>query len=180
MSNIKAPPVFHPEEDDDYQSWKNDIKIWRLFTETKKEKIGAAVYLSLKGKACEVVRSLTADEIGVETGFDKIIEELDKVYLQDETTRAFCAFKEFYEYSRNAGQGFSDFIVEFDQKYKEVKKYKMELPDGVQAFFLLKAANINSDSEKLARTTAKLEYKDMREKFLVILVCLGRVGVFLK
>ena len=74
MLNIKAPPVFHPEEDDDYQSWKNDIKIWRLFTETKKEKIGAAVYLSLRGKAREVVRSLTAEEIGVETGFDRIIE----------------------------------------------------------------------------------------------------------
>ena len=29
---------------------------------------------------------------------------------------------------------------------------------------MLKAANIASESEKLARATAKLEYKDMREK----------------
>ena len=40
----------------------------------------------------------------------------------------------------------------------------MELPEGVQAFFLLKSANLNADSEKLARAIAKLEYNDMREK----------------
>ena len=40
----------------------------------------------------------------------------------------------------------------------------MELPEGVQALFLLKSVNLASESEKLARATAKLEYKDMREK----------------
>ena len=64
MSGIKSPPVFNPELDDDYASWKSDIAIWKLFTDTRAEKIGAAVYLSLQGKAREVVRPLTATEIG--------------------------------------------------------------------------------------------------------------------
>ena len=64
MTNIKSPPVFKPDEDDDYVSWKNDVSIWKLFTDVKAEKIGAAVYLALQGKAREVVRSLKPEEIG--------------------------------------------------------------------------------------------------------------------
>ena len=157
-------PVFSPEEDDDYMAWRNDFEVWKLLTETKPEKVGLSVYLSLKGQARDVVRHLKPSEIGAEGGYEKIMAELDKVYLKDNTTQAFCAFKDFYEYKRSAGQHFAEFIVEYDQKYRKVEKYEMELPQGVQAFFLLKAANLTVESEKLARATAKLDYKDMREK----------------
>ena len=40
----------------------------------------------------------------------------------------------------------------------------MNLPTSVLAFFLLQAANLMPYHEKLARTAAKLEYKDMQEK----------------
>ena len=166
-----APPVFHAEEDDDYVAWKNDIEVWRMLTDMKAEKLGAAVYLALKGRAREVVRNLKPAELGAEGGFEKVIEALDAVYLKDETTQAYCAFKEFYEFRRSAGQNFAEFIVEYDQRYHKLKKYGMELPEGVQAFFLLKTANLTADSEKLARATARLEYKDMREK-------LARIHVF--
>ena len=42
------------------------------------------------------------------------------------------------------------------------------MPTGVQAFFLLKAANLTPESEKLARATSKLEYPDMRDKLMKI------------
>ena len=54
-SNFKSPPVFHPEDDDDYVSWKNDIGVWKLFRDLKPEKVGAAVYLSVKGQAREIL-----------------------------------------------------------------------------------------------------------------------------
>ena len=43
-------------------------------------------------------------------------------------------------------------------------KNTINLPPGVLAFFLLQAANLAPDHEKLGRTAAKLEYKDMQEK----------------
>ena len=48
--------------------------------------------------------------------------------------------------------------------YHEIQKYKMELPSGAQAYFMLQAANLPTDLEKLARATAKLEYDDMKDK----------------
>ena len=45
----------------------------------------------------------------------------------------------------------------------------MDLPEGVQAFFLLHAANMTEDNEKLARTTAgKLTYSNMKETIMRI------------
>ena len=108
------------------------------------------------------------EEISVAAGYDAIIVALDAVYLKDVTTCAFFAFKEFYEFRWNSGDNFSDFLVEYDQRYHRVKMYGMELPEGVQAFFLLKAANLNAESEKLAHAIAKLEYNDMREKIMKI------------
>ena len=165
MSEKKLmPPVFSPEEDDDYVAWRNDLEVWKLLTETKAEKLGLSVYLALKGQARDVVRNLKPADIGTATGYDLLIKELDRVYLKDNSTQAFVAFKDFYEYKRSSGQNFSEFIVEYDQRYNKLEKYDMALPQGVQAFFLLKAANLPADSEKLARATAKLEYNDMREK----------------
>ena len=97
-----------------------------------------------------------------------IIRTLDAVYSKDDSTWAYCAFKDFYEYRRSAGDDFSDFIVEYEQRYNKLIQFKMELPEGVQAFFLLKAANMTEDSERLARATANLDYKDMKDKVMKI------------
>ena len=112
--SVKNPPIFNPEVDDDYSSWKTDIGVWKLFTDVKLEKIAPAVYLSLKGKARDVVRSMKPEDIGKAdgSGYDKLIAELDKVYLKDEASRMFCALKEFYEFRREGGMDFSAFKVE--------------------------------------------------------------------
>ena len=56
-------------------------------------------------------------EISVEGGFDIVLAALDAVYLKDETTQVYCAFKDFYKFRRSAGQNFAEFIVEYDQRY---------------------------------------------------------------
>ena len=49
-------------------------------------------------------------------------------------------------------------------------RYKIDIPEGVKAFFLLNAANMTEENEKLARTTAgKLTYSNMKETIMRIL-----------
>ena len=57
---------------------------------------------------------------------------------------------------------FSVFFIEFEKRYREVEKSDMKLPSGVKAYFLLQAANLTTENERLARTTAKLEFDDMK------------------
>ena len=112
---------------------------------------------------------MSSAQIGTPEGYDLLIAELDKVYLANEASRAFAAFTEYYEYRREAGDDWSKFIVEYEKRYRVLKKSAIgDLATGVQAFFLLKAANLPTDTEKLARATAKLEYDDMRDKLMRI------------
>ena len=59
MSNIKSPPIFNPDEDDNYCAWKNDVEVWQAFTKEEAKRQGPAVYLSLKGRAREAVRGIS-------------------------------------------------------------------------------------------------------------------------
>ena len=163
-SKLRDPPTFNPDEGDDYESWKKDISVWKLFSSDEKHKkqIGAALYLSLQGTARDAVRGLDAAELGTDTGYDKIIEVLDSVFKKDSATQAYCAFRDFVQYKRASGDSFAVFTIEFEKRYREVEKHKMSLPTGAKAYFLLEAANLTFDNERLARTTAKLEYDHMK------------------
>ena len=160
------PPELN--NDCNYSDWKYDVSVWKLFTKLEKAKLGPALFLNLKGKARECVRGISLDVVGSEGGFDKLIETLDKLYLQDENTRAFLAFKEFFEYKRKS-ENITDFLAHFEYLYAKVKQFNMSLPEGVQAFFLLHAMNLSQDQEKLARATCKdLTYKEMKSNVIKI------------
>ena len=109
--------------------------------------------MTLTGRARECVRELTPEVIGGGDGVKKIIDKLDKLFMKDQNTHAYLAIKEFYDYCRPAGVSIIDLIVSFEYLYHKLKQFDMKLPEGVQAFFLLNAANISEDNEKLARVT---------------------------
>jgi len=85
IANKKAPPVF--DEAEDYLGWENDMEIWGMFTSLEKKR-GPAVYLSLTGRLRGAVRDLTIAEIGSDDGLHIIIQKLDGLFLQDDSTRA--------------------------------------------------------------------------------------------
>ena len=93
MTTLKQPPIFNPNGGDSYMNWKSDIEIWQLFTKEELKRLGPAVYLSLQGDARNAVCAMDKKYIGKDNGINLIIAELDKVFMKDETTRAFCAFK---------------------------------------------------------------------------------------
>ena len=77
--------------------------------------MGPAVYLTLTGRAREAVRDLKPADIGKETGLDEIIVKLDAVYLKDENTRAYVAFKEFYgKRSKDIKRIYLKFVITTD------------------------------------------------------------------
>ena len=166
-ASSKMPPVLKDEVD--YNLWKNDIKVWSVFTDLEKKRIGPAIYLSLEGKARDVVRDVDMDLLTSDTGYDEIIKVLDSVFLKDKNTRSYLAFKEFYNFKRTSGMSIVECVAQFEQYYSEMKKYEMSLPDPVQAFMLLNAINISEENEKLARaTTAELTYANMKKQIMRI------------
>ena len=165
--DLKDPPVL--TDDVDYADWKIDMEIWELYTTLAKTRRGPALYLSLKGNARECVRGLTKGQISAEDGVETIIKRLDGVMQSDENMRTFTCFKTFYDYRRPAGCSIQEFIIRYEHLYCKLGAFNIELPQGVQAFFLLIAANISDEYEKLARATCKeMTYTEMKITILKI------------
>ena len=57
-----------------------------------------------------------------------------------------------------------EFLVHYEYLYSKLIRFEIKLPEGVQAYFLLKAANISEENERLARATCgEMKYENMKE-----------------
>ena len=162
IQGLKMPPIL--QDEDSYLEWKEDLKVWELFTDLEKKKRGPAIYLTLSGHARDCVRGLDpATEIGSVDGVKLILEKLDAVFLKDKDTQTFVAFETFYHYRRASGVSITDFLVEFEYLCHRLDKQEINLPQGVWAFLLLKASNISTENERLARATCQgMTYLNMK------------------
>ena len=81
----------------------------------------------------------------------------------DKNTKVFLAFKAFYDYRRQSGTTITDFMIRYEYLYTTLGNHNVILPEAVQAFFLLTAANVSEENEKLARATCgDLTYNNMK------------------
>ena len=60
-NNVRNPPSL--QDSTSYENWEKSLKFWQLLTSVPKEKQGAAIVLSLTGKAKEAVLELS-EQIG--------------------------------------------------------------------------------------------------------------------
>ena len=162
-NNIKTPPALR--EDIPYESWKKEINIWQRFTTLEKRKQALAIFLSLEGKAREVVLEIDIDNLDKDDGVERILTQLDKLYLKDKLQLAYQAYDNFEKFKRPTEMPISEFVVEFERLYNKAKAYEMILPDGILAYKFLNNANITDSHEKLIRATmTALSYNSMKEQ----------------
>lgn len=161
-NNFKNPPAFD-QRSMGYETWKNEVQVWQLVTELKKEKQALAVSLSLTGNARESAMEIPAADLGSEDGMTKLFAQLDKVFLRDDKDRAYEAYKDFDTFHRADNMSMSDYILEFDKRYNKSKRYEMTLPEAVLAFKLLDNAVLSPQEKQLALTaSSNLKYTAMK------------------
>ena len=160
MANFKNPPKFSAETS--YENWVKELKLWALCSKVEKNEQGPAVALTLEGRAKAAVLEMEIEELNAEDGLPKLIAKLDGLFLKDENQRVYAAYEEFETYSRPADMSIDDFISDFERLYNKVKAYKIELPDPVLAYRVLKSANLVQTKVELVRATiTTMSYKDM-------------------
>jgi hypothetical protein len=146
-----------------YETWKNKIEMWKLVTDLKSDKQALAVSLSLTGNAREVAMEVAAADLAKEVGMKTLIENLDKVFLRYDKDKAYEAYKNFDTFSKSENMSMSEYIVEFDKRYNQSKKYEITLPEAVLAFRLLDKANLTLSEKQLALTASSdVKYATMK------------------
>ena len=128
-SNFKNPPKL--ENNDSFDNWEKAIKLWRLVTDIPKEKQGAAIALSCRGKAYDAVLELTEAEITAQDGVDKILAKLGTIYKKDEVDSAYDAFEKFINFKRGTEMSINSYITEFEKLYAKAKKNGFDLSNGL-------------------------------------------------
>ena len=73
---------------------------------------------------------------------EKIMQNLDSLFLDYESTKTYATFKISDQSKRSFGVHFADFIIKFEQLHSRFVKHNIELPETVKKHFLLNAANM--------------------------------------
>ena len=77
------------------------------------------------------------------------------------------AYRNFETLLRDDQMSFQDFVIKFESMHSNIKKYKMDLPDGVLAYRFLHSANLSEEKMQLCRATIKeFSYAEMKAKVL--------------
>ena len=99
-----------------------------------------------------------------DTGVSKIIEQIDKIYIQDTLIKQYEALDNFENYKRPPDVSVSEYILEFDKRYLKTKNLGTQMSDDLLAYRLLRNANLGDQYTKLVKATSKLEYEVMKQQ----------------
>lgn len=160
--NHKNPPAFD-DSTTSYDSWKNELEIWRRVTELPEKKQALAVSLSLTGKARDTALEVSAEDLNQNTGMTTLITKLDDIFLKERKDCAYEAYRHFNNFSKSGDMSMGDYIIQFEQLYNKSTKYEMSLPDAVLAFKLMENAHLSDKDRQLALTSCtKLTFADIK------------------
>lgn len=155
-----------------YERWKWELGFWRDVCGISDVDQGSHVLLSLNEDNKEYLRKLKKEDIKCTSGVDNIINALDQVYLADVSVRKFYKFMEISEIRRKEDEGMWDFIIRFENLYREYEELSGIKDDTTKAFSLLRAAGLNEDDIKGVLTACEDVTYDMIRKLLKRRFCL--------
>ena len=151
--SYKTPPSLGP--DTIYETWKNELEVWRLITDVKPEKQALAVTISLTGQTRAKALETDVAQLNTGDGMSILLTALDTLFLQDEVDLAYTAWYSDFERLRNGeDMSMGDFIIEYERRYNICSEYKMEYPDSVLALKLLDNAGLSEKERQLVLTAA--------------------------
>ena len=166
-SNALLTPPDFDENKMTWREYKKEIEVWSSLTNLSKDKQGPALWMALKGKAKEAVKEMEISEIKKDSGLSDMMAKLDLLFKTDDNQAAYIAYRDFENFVRPMEMSFQDFVIMFESQHSQIKRHKMELPDGVLAYRFLHSANLKEDEIKLCRATiSDFTYEEMKRKVL--------------
>ena len=179
MFDLQIPSVI-----EDYYSFKKELLLWNQLTDISVSKRAGYIVMNLPGIVKKVmldnirhdellngrVVSIAEGEV-VMSGFDILIEELDRFFLLSVEEEAYLALECFESFRRTPDVHMMDYILEFEQLYNHVKRFDVSIPDYVLAYKLINNADISSSQLGAIRAAVPaLWYSDVKDFMKRIMV----------
>jgi len=90
-----------------------------------------------------------------QNGLKTLIEAFDELYLRDNVDLSYPALRELGTFAKTEEINMDEFIIEYERRYGQCKKYEMMLPDAVLSFKLLDSSGLSQNKKQLVLTAAQ-------------------------
>ena len=158
--------TFSGEDASEYRRWRRKAEqyLMGLPTTVPESKWGARLVEHLRGEAEELMEHVELSTITDDKGYKKVFELLDERYKEldkDELQR--CLKSYFYAAPIKNQETYRNFVIRMDTAYRGLTRHKVELPEPVRGWILLKKLLLDSTSEALimTSTSGSLNYTDV-------------------
>ena len=154
-------PVFSGKHED-FDTWKLQVEDWADLTGSTVP--GIEIRFSLRGKALEVTKDISREELKSGNGKNIIMEALSKVFGRDKLMDKYFKVKSYLNLKRREEESIYDFIHRYEMTTNECNKVTGNDTGEIKAFHILECANITEKEKQLVLSacgTENLQYNKM-------------------
>ena len=179
MAKVSATP---PDlaECGTFKDYKMQVEAWQEVVDIDVKKRGIVLALSLPeektkfGKAIKssVFKSCSLDTMKKETGVKSVLEALDEIIGEDETTATIAKFRELEKIRRSRGQTIEDYILEFKRVMEEYESAGTKMHNTHKGWLLLIRADLPEMQEQMVLSGLTVNndlYKQVETKLKFVL-----------
>lgn len=140
-------PIFSGKVED-FASWRIRVEDWMELSEVKVEKRAIEMRMSLQGKAFNLVKDISREDLKGEDGAKLILEKLDKKYKGDVVVERYNKIDRYLDIERKEGESVGDFISRYEETANGCFQSTGNILEGeIKGIHLLKRSGLD-DKEK--------------------------------
>ena len=165
----ETPPVFDPEKIT-YDEWKTALDDWCFLTGTPLEDQGTAVRMHLLGSARQAAQHVDLADIRSKHGVQKLLVELDRVFIPDAMVRKFLLLHKIFRLLRSPDKPVCEFLNDFADQYLKLKQAGHSLPDEILSYLLLSACDLPVEKMQMIMSSlnGSVSFADMKHQIKLI------------
>ena len=166
VSKKQTLEVFDGTQASEYRRWRRRAELYLqgLPTTVPEKKWGARLMEHLAGEAEELMEQLPIEKIIDDDGYKNVLSLLDDKYKELDGHELQRVLKEyFYGIVIKPQETYRNFIIRLDTSYRAMLRHKVQLPDEVKGWFLLRKLSLDATSEAMIMTSSggSVKYEDV-------------------
>ena len=172
LKTVVEIPQFNKEQ---VQVYINELKMWQFVSGVEKKKQGPLVWMSLPVNDSSNIKQAIDEIIGMDglskdDGIDKVVELLEKTYLQEKEMEYYLKWKQFDTVCRNEGEDVRFYISHFNMAYSALTKMEILIPASTRVFILVQKAHISEELGRMVLHNIEFKQEDCFEEVTKSLV----------
>ena len=138
-----------------YPEWRKRVQLYARKMQLQKRESETALNLlaSLEGPSWTQCEDLDLGQLEKEDGIDILLRRLDSQWSFDARVEMPTAFENFFfRLRKRPTQTPLEYSTDFHQALREVAKHKIDLPEEVTGWLMLKRAQLSREQEQMVHT----------------------------